>query len=241
MLKAVAPAMAEIKFVRLEALADASLPAHGPGRTADGGFVVTNVALSFIPPSGEAIVSVKLRDGKADFEQAGFTAAQAIDTDARSGWAIHPAVGKDHVATFEIAPEVHVPAGSTLVVTIDQQRPLTRTRSASFGCRSPVQRRLALARALPPERGQLVAARGQLQQRDEPAGPAGNRRARKAACKAACFPKSQDVPIHIRGGYAPLGSPGAAPPAAHSGRRSATAHHQRQRPPRAGPLGRVER
>ncbi len=201
-LKAVAPATTEIKVVRLEALADASLPAQGPGRTADGGFVVTNVALSFIPPSGEAIVSVKLRGGKADFEQAGFGAAQAIDADAHSGWAIHPAVGKDHVATFEIAPEVHVPAGSTLVVTIDQQHSDTHTLgkfrlSIASALGSPSPERAS-------ERGQLVAERDRLQREMSPPIPLAIA-VQEGGMQGGLFSKIQDVPIHIRGSYARLG------------------------------------
>jgi tRNA A22 N-methylase len=40
---------------------------------------------------------------------------------AESGWAIAPEVSKDHALTFELAPDVALPAGSVILFTIEHQ------------------------------------------------------------------------------------------------------------------------
>ncbi len=203
-LKAVAPTGTDMKVVRLEALSDPNLPAHGPGRASDGNFMVTNVAVSFSPPgSMEAPVSVKLIGGKADFEQSDFAAANAIDTNSKSGWAISPAAGKDHVATFEVAPDVQVPVGAVLSFTIDQQYADTQTLGRF---------RLSVTNALcspsaesNPQRQGLVAQRDRIQKEMIPPIPLAMA-VQDGGTPGGLFPKIQDVPIHIRGSYARLGA-----------------------------------
>jgi len=121
-IKAVAPAGTEIKGIRLETLADPSLPGQGPGRSGGGNFVVSRFAVSFGPPgSPDAPSALKLESAKADFEQEAYGAAGAIDDNAETGWAISGGTGKDHSVTFQFAPDTKVPAGGVLLITIDQQ------------------------------------------------------------------------------------------------------------------------
>ena len=121
-LKAVVPAGGAVKAVKLDALADPSLPAMGPGRAGNGNLVVSRFALnSGAPGAADAPNAVKFATAKADFEQGGYEAAATLDDNPESGWAISPEVGKDHSVMFELAPDVVLPAGSVLLFTIDQQ------------------------------------------------------------------------------------------------------------------------
>ena len=121
-LKMVVPAGVEPKAIKLEALTDASLPSQGPGRAGNGNFVVSTLAVLFGPPgSSETPTKVKFSSAKADYEQANFVAAGAIDDKPETGWAISGGTGKEHAATFDIAPDVKLPAGAPLAITIDQQ------------------------------------------------------------------------------------------------------------------------
>ena len=121
-LKAVVPAGVEPKAFRLEALPDASLPAQGPGRAGGGNFVVSHFGVLFGPPgSNETPKAVKFSGAKADFEQGGYGVAGAIDDKPETGWAVSGETGKAHTATFDIAPDVKIPAGGVLAFTLDQQ------------------------------------------------------------------------------------------------------------------------
>ena len=121
-LKAVVPAGIEAKAIKLETLPDPSLPGQGPGRSGGGNFVVSTFAVLFgAPGSNETPTKAKFSGAKADYEQGGFGVAGAIDDKPETGWAISGATGKEHVATFDIAPDVKLPAGAPLAITIDQQ------------------------------------------------------------------------------------------------------------------------
>jgi len=79
------PALAGITGLRIDVLADDRLPAKGPGRAANGTFVLNE--LSVARADGAA---VSLTSAVASYEQPEYTAANAIDgnLDARNGWAI---------------------------------------------------------------------------------------------------------------------------------------------------------
>jgi hypothetical protein len=121
-LQAEAPPGAPAVAVRLDALADPSLPAQGPGRAGNGNFVLSTFGVKFGPPGGaEAPTAVAFKSAKASFEQGGFGAANAIDDKSETGWAISGGIGKDQSVTFEIPADVKIPAGAPLVITLDQQ------------------------------------------------------------------------------------------------------------------------
>ena len=121
-IKAIVPPGGNVSAVKLEALTDPSLPAMGPGRAGNGNVVLSRFAIqSGAPGSADAPNLVKLATAKADFEQGGYPAAATIDDNPESGWAIAPEVGKDHALTYELAPEVALPAGSVLLFTIEHQ------------------------------------------------------------------------------------------------------------------------
>jgi hypothetical protein len=121
-LKAVAPAAGEIAAVRLEVLADDSLPSKGPGRAANGNFVLSTFGVAFgAPGSGETPTVVKFASASADYEQADYGIAGAIDDAVQTGWAVAGQTGQTHTATFLLPPETKVPAEAPLTFTLDQQ------------------------------------------------------------------------------------------------------------------------
>jgi hypothetical protein len=121
-LKAVLPAGVDVKAIRLETLPDATLPSQGPGRAGNGNFVVSTVAVLVGPPgSAETPTKVAFAAAKADYEQANFVAASAIDDKPETGWAISGGTGKEHALTLEVAPDAKLPVGGPVTITIDQQ------------------------------------------------------------------------------------------------------------------------
>lgn len=112
-----------ITAVRLEVLADPKLPAGGPGRAGNGNFVLTELELKAAPQAkpGEAR-PIKLQNARADFSQDQFDVSLAIDgkiADQR-GWAVMPAFGVTHWATFETAEDVGHEGGTVLTFVLHQ-------------------------------------------------------------------------------------------------------------------------
>ena len=204
----VIPDGVKVRFLRLEALPDATLPASGPGRASDGNFVVSRFSASFAPPDGQTeSTAVKFVSAQADFEQTNFAANSALDDDLKDGWAVSPQFGKAHVAVFEVAPETMILAGSKLIVTIEQQH---SDQHALGKFRLSVTDQLTalppaeLSPAETPQRQDLITARDTLQK--ELAVPVPLAMAvTDGGTPGGLFSGIQDVPIHIRGSYAKLG------------------------------------
>jgi len=111
-----------MRALRLTTLADKSLPASGPGRSDNGNFVMTQLLVEVKRPGSTQWEKQKLASAEADFSQATFPIANAIDDNRSTGWAIFPAVGKDHVALFRLgAPLTPEAAGTQVRVTLDFQ------------------------------------------------------------------------------------------------------------------------
>lgn len=95
----------KVVALRIETLRDDSLPRGGPGRSPDGNFTLTELTLTATPSAsagkpGAKPVVVKLKPGKATFEQDGNALAAAVDGDPKTGWSVGGDTGKDHAATF---------------------------------------------------------------------------------------------------------------------------------------------
>ena len=121
-LKAVVPPGMQPAAVRIQVLPDDSLPGKGPGRADNGNFVLSRFSVAVgTPGAADTPTAVKFSGAKASFEQGGFGAAQAIDEDPATGWAISGGIGAEQVATFEIAPDVKIAPDSPLTITLDQQ------------------------------------------------------------------------------------------------------------------------
>lgn len=105
--------------------------AFGPGRTAHGNFVLTDLRIEVTPrrdpttsadmpaPSTQAVV---IASATADFSQSGYPVTAAFDGASETGWAIGGTepLNVDRVARFFFAAPVDLPHGGEWTVTLDQ-------------------------------------------------------------------------------------------------------------------------
>jgi Protein of unknown function (DUF1553)/Protein of unknown function (DUF1549)/Planctomycete cytochrome C len=98
--------------LRLEVLADDSLPANGPGRAGNGNFVLNEmVAVAGEKPLEWSAVT-------ATHSQTDYPIEHAADGNPNTGWAIHPQVGRDNEAVFETKGEVEAGSGAPFSITM---------------------------------------------------------------------------------------------------------------------------
>jgi hypothetical protein len=112
----------KVTGLRLEVLADDSLPMKGPGRQ-DNGNLHLNEVLVIAAPKGSTNVApqpVKLTNPRADFNQDGWSIDKAIDGNPATAWGIYPQVGKSHVAVFEIGEPIAFDSPVTFTVKLEQ-------------------------------------------------------------------------------------------------------------------------
>ncbi len=106
-----------LSAVRLEALPFKNLPAKGPGRAANGNFVLSEIRCTLAPKSnpadGQPLV---LQEPSTDFAQQGLPVAAAIDGNRATGWAVAPALAREHVAVFEAQG---APAAMDAILTVE--------------------------------------------------------------------------------------------------------------------------
>ena len=91
-----------ITAIRLEVLADDSLPHKGPGRQDNGNLHLSELKLLAEAGCGGDSLRVPLQNPTSDFDQQGWTVAHAIDEQEKTAWGIYPQVGKNHQAIFEL-------------------------------------------------------------------------------------------------------------------------------------------
>ena len=130
--------------VRLEVLPDESLPQRGPGRAENGNLHLTEFRLAAAARTANAAVQqVALQNPTADFNQDGWTIAEALDGKPETGWGIHAAVGKRHVAVLELKESLAADAGTTLTFTLEQAHGrghlIGRVRLAATAAPRPVR------------------------------------------------------------------------------------------------------
>ena len=124
-----------ITGLRLEALADPSLPGGGPGLPPNGNFVITELEVQFAsekePKKREAVT---IGSGKADFTQGGFNVNHTFNGNKRNqqGWAIHNAMGVDHWATYRFKKPIENPDGGTLLIQLHQYHNAAEHRLGHF-------------------------------------------------------------------------------------------------------------
>ncbi len=113
-----------ITAIRLEVLADPSLPARGPGRADNGNFVLNEFRLSYqaAGKSDGKPKPIKLTAAGATVEQPTFPAANAVDGNIATGWAVGTALSMDHAALFKFAaPVPAVAEGVAFTAVLDQR------------------------------------------------------------------------------------------------------------------------
>lgn len=112
-----------VRAIRLEVLTDPSLPSKGPGRADNGNFVVTRFLVTSAPKSAPSNTSkIKLVRPRATFEQSGYPARNAIDSDEQgdpSGWAIAPQMGRSHAIIFSTDEPVGTDGGTVFTFVMD--------------------------------------------------------------------------------------------------------------------------
>ena len=117
--------LTNITAFRLETLTDPNLPHNGPGRSANGNFVLTQFSVGAVSPDGKITNQVALQNATADFSQPEFSVTNAIDgkTEAKHGWAVAtgPSVmNQDRKAVFETKEKLGFDGGTTLIFTLKQ-------------------------------------------------------------------------------------------------------------------------
>ena len=97
-----------ITAIRLEALPDDSLGAKGPGRAANGNFVL-NLFEVHAKEVGSAAKAAKfdLQNPYTTFNQDLFPLANALNNNQGTGWAISPQFGKEHIGYFEFKTPIN--------------------------------------------------------------------------------------------------------------------------------------
>ena len=114
-----------IDRVRLEALADDSLPGRGPGRVAHGNFVLSEITITAAPKSApDTAQRVEIASATADAEQANLPIGNAFDGNAQTGWAVHvagKALNNTKTAIFTLKQPVGVAGGTRIVVRLEQK------------------------------------------------------------------------------------------------------------------------
>ncbi|MFO0883418.1 MAG: PSD1 and planctomycete cytochrome C domain-containing protein [Pirellulales bacterium] len=112
---------AKVTGLRLEVMADETLPMKGPGRCDNGNWHLSEIQDTVISPNDpKENRPVKLTKAVADFDQAGWGIPRALDGDPATAWGIHPQVGVSHQAVFELEQPLTLAPGETLKVVLQQ-------------------------------------------------------------------------------------------------------------------------
>ncbi|MFM7040347.1 MAG: PSD1 and planctomycete cytochrome C domain-containing protein [Planctomycetaceae bacterium] len=105
--------------VRLQAFADTASGGPGAGRNpADPNFVLSEIELSL--ETTASVLSLKLHQPKADFEQSGWPVSAALDGNLKTGWAISPRQRENHLALFAFTEPLQTREPAVLQVTLRQ-------------------------------------------------------------------------------------------------------------------------
>jgi mono/diheme cytochrome c family protein len=111
-----------ITGIRLEVLTDDRLPHKGPGRQDNGNLHLSEFRVTAAPRNAPTQAKpVPLQNPSADFNQAGWTIAHALDGDAATAWGIYPEVGRPHQAVFEVPQPFGYAEGTTLTFILEQK------------------------------------------------------------------------------------------------------------------------
>ncbi len=114
----------------IETLIDPSLPGKGPGRgdVKRPNFVLNSIEVNGLDSTGKIVRErIGLADAKADFSQSGFLANNAIDNDAKTGWAIAPQFFKDHWIAFRLVDAQAIDGIAKLQIRLVQNSGNART------------------------------------------------------------------------------------------------------------------
>ena len=107
----------DVAGFRLEALSSDKLPGHGPGRAADGNFVLTEFSVEDSHTN-----QIALSGATATFEAAGFAASTAVDggKETNNGWAIRGVTGVEQAIYFGLKEPISSEGEVSLTFVIQQ-------------------------------------------------------------------------------------------------------------------------
>lgn len=106
--------------LRLDVLADNSLPLRGPGRNDNGNLHLSELEMRVFESDGTRSQPVKFRRATADFNQTDWGIERALDGDSKTAWGIFPAVGQSHQAVFELAEPLAIRPGARVAILLKQ-------------------------------------------------------------------------------------------------------------------------
>jgi Protein of unknown function (DUF1553)/Protein of unknown function (DUF1549)/Planctomycete cytochrome C len=117
-----------IQAVRIEALTHESLPARGPGRAANGNFVLGNLRLHSRVTDSKSNDVHAFKDARATHQQntSSLAVKASLDNDPASGWAVDGQIGKDQAAVFYLEKPLTVEQDTILELQLAFNHPNPR-------------------------------------------------------------------------------------------------------------------
>ena len=110
----------KLTALRLDVLADDSLPLKGPGRQDNGNLHLSEFEAFVVEDGTTERTPLKIKKATADWDQAGLTISHALDGNIGTAWGIYPKVGASHYAVFELDEPATLKPSSQLVVVLKQ-------------------------------------------------------------------------------------------------------------------------
>lgn len=113
-----------ISALRLEVLMDEKLPGTGPGRAANGNFVLSEFEVTAAPRNDPTkSKKVDFASATADFAQGEFAASLLIDgkTNDQRGWAVVPQTGISHWVIFQLKEPIAHEGGTVITFKLLQR------------------------------------------------------------------------------------------------------------------------
>ncbi len=109
-----------LSAIRLDVIANASLPMNGPGRCQNGNLHLSEIEVHLFDPASAKSIPIKIKRATADFNQQAWGIERAFDGDLTTAWGIHPAVGQSHYAVFEFDETIALSPEARLTVVLKQ-------------------------------------------------------------------------------------------------------------------------
>ncbi|MBI3414430.1 MAG: DUF1549 domain-containing protein [Verrucomicrobia bacterium] len=115
--------LTNITAIRLEVLADESLPHQGPGRQDNGNLHLSEISLNAAPLADATATNARvvLKNASADFSQTEWGIERAIDGKTNTAWGIYPKVGESHFGVFETKENLGFVRGARLTFALEQR------------------------------------------------------------------------------------------------------------------------